>query len=86
MENDTGRAVARFSGATFVDAAVVNPAGVTDAEVLAAGSNGVAMIWMGGEENINRPVCAFSRGEREPIRNIATGRPSLSATCSGSSV
>ena len=60
MGNDTGRAVARIIGATLVDAGVVNPAGVEDAEVLAAGSNGVAMIWIGGEENMNRLVCAFS--------------------------
>ena len=57
MGNDTGRAVARVIGATLVDDGVLNPA---DAEVLAAGSNGVAMIWIGGEENINRPVRAFS--------------------------
>jgi hypothetical protein len=60
MGNDTGRAAARVIGATLVDADVVNPAGVEDAEVVAAGSNGVAMIWIGGEENINRPVSAFS--------------------------
>jgi hypothetical protein len=60
MENDTGRATARVIGAVLLDGAVVNPWGVVDAEVLAAGSNGVAMIWIGGEENINRPVCAFS--------------------------
>ena len=59
MGNDTGRAAARVMGATLVDADVVNPVGVVDAEVLAAGSNGVAMIWIGGEENINRPVCAL---------------------------
>ena len=60
MGNDTGRAAERVIGASLVDADVVNPAGVVDAEVLAAGSNGVAMIWIGGEENMNRAVCAFS--------------------------
>jgi hypothetical protein len=86
MENVTGRAAARVIGAIVIGGAVVNPAGVADAEVLVLGSNGVAMIWIGGEENINRLVCAFSWGERDPIRKITTGRPSLSATCSGSSV
>ena len=60
MGNDMGRAVARVIGATLVDAGVVNPAGVVDADGLVAGSKGVAMIWIGGEENMNRAVCALS--------------------------